>query len=358
MKRIILSLFIIHFSLFIRSQTVEGLSYYLPKTVLKFTLQIEKTTFTAGELAIYSDRYLKKPVRNTDETTYRILDVKMQTVGEVDTTKQYTVTVDKKHTIISLQREKSGLLTHVNYQVLPVLDITPKPNRLLKPVKLNPRDYFTEEMLAAGSNAKLAELVAKEIYAIRESRNQLERGEAEFMPKDGDQLRTMLSRLDTQEKALRQLFDGEETSETYEATVSYTPQQGKEEDIAFRFSKRLGLTSADDLVGEPYYIKIEDLKQLKSLPETLPEDEKNQRLLPLGKNKAKDDIGLIVNLPGKVKITLCTAKEQLLEQELYVAQFGQTENLSGNLFKGKMLTRVKLDTVTGSVIALDIQPTE
>ncbi len=351
MKRTVLLFFTFYFSLFTFSQSpVEGLNYYLPKTVLKFTLQIEQTTFTAGDLALYSDRYLKKPVRNTNETTYRILDVKMQTVGEVDTTKQYTVTIDKKHTIISLQRENNGLLTHVNYHVLPIADLIPKPYLSIKPAKLNPRDYFTEEMLAAGSNAKLAELVAKEIYAIRESRNQLERGEAEFMPKDGEQLKTMLARLDKQEKALLQLFDGEETSQTFEKTISYTPQPDKPEDVAFRFSTRLGLTSADDLAGEPYYIKVEDLKQLKPLPS--PDTQHPSS------NKAKDDIGLIVNIPGKIKITLSSPKETLFEQELYAAQFGQTENLSGNLFKGKMLTRVKLDTVTGSVIAIDVQPIE
>ena len=36
--------------------------------------------------------------------------------------------------------------------------------------KINPRDFLTEEILMAGSTAKMAELVAKEIYNIRESK--------------------------------------------------------------------------------------------------------------------------------------------------------------------------------------------
>ena len=39
--------------------------------------------------------------------------------------------------------------------------------------KINPRDFLTEEILMAGSTAKMAELVAKEIYNIRESKNAL-----------------------------------------------------------------------------------------------------------------------------------------------------------------------------------------
>lgn len=38
-------------------------------------------------------------------------------------------------------------------------------------VKANPRDFLTEEILMASSTAKMAELVAKEIYNIRESKS-------------------------------------------------------------------------------------------------------------------------------------------------------------------------------------------
>lgn len=49
----------------------------------------------------------------------------------------------------------------------------------------NPRQYMTEEILLAGSSAKMAELTAKEIYNIRESKNLILRGQADTMPKDG-----------------------------------------------------------------------------------------------------------------------------------------------------------------------------
>lgn len=68
--------------------------------------------------------------------------------------------------------------------------------------KINPRDFLTEEILMAGSTAKMAELVAKEIYNIRESKNALVRGQADNMPKDGEQLKIMLANLEEQEAAM------------------------------------------------------------------------------------------------------------------------------------------------------------
>ena len=47
---------------------------------------------------------------------------------------------------------------------------------------IDPRKFLTEEILMASSRAKMAELVAKEIYNIRESKNAFLRGEADNMP--------------------------------------------------------------------------------------------------------------------------------------------------------------------------------
>ena len=72
--------------------------------------------------------------------------------------------------------------------------------------KANPRDFLTEEILMASSTAKMAELVAKEIYNIRESKNALLRGQADNMPSDGAQLKIMLDNLNLQEEAMTEMF--------------------------------------------------------------------------------------------------------------------------------------------------------
>ena len=73
---------------------------------------------------------------------------------------------------------------------------------------IDPRSFLTEEILMSNSSAKMAELVAKEIYSIRESKNALLRGEADNMPKDGAQLKLMLDNLNQQETAMTEMFSG------------------------------------------------------------------------------------------------------------------------------------------------------
>ena len=122
----------------------------------------------------------------------------------------------------------------------------------------DPRKFLTEEILMASSRAKMAELVAKEIYNIRESKNALLRGEADNMPQDGAQLKIMLDNLNLQERAMTEMFSGTLKEEPQTFTIRLTPKEMNNE-VAFRFSKRLGIVAIDDLAGEPYYISITDL---------------------------------------------------------------------------------------------------
>lgn len=117
---------------------------------------------------------------------------------------------------------------------------------------LNGADFKTEEILSAGSTSKMAELTANEIYDIRENRALLTKGQADFMPKDGEQLRLMLANLDQQEEGLLQLFRGTDVKETHILAFDITPTQDVEKLPLFNFSKYLGVVDADDPAGTPY----------------------------------------------------------------------------------------------------------
>ena len=101
--------------------------------------------------------------------------------------------------------------------------------------KINPRDFLTEEILTANSTAKMAELVAKEIYSIRESKNALIRGQADFMPQDGQQLRLMLESLEDQEKALIEMFAGHYEVDSTPYIMRINPDKELNNRVAFRF---------------------------------------------------------------------------------------------------------------------------
>ena len=322
--------------------SVEGSSYYLPQTALRFALQIEKSTYTPGEFAGYASRYLKRSdVSLSPSTTYRIVGLKLTSVAQPDTAKFFTAKADAKHSIRSLERDDNGVLVAVNAQPRKVEQ--PKPFRPApKPAPLNPHDYMTEEILSAGSKAKMAELCVTEIYDIRENKGMLNKGQADFMPKDGEQLRIMLRNLDTQENALMQLFVGTTEKDTLEQIVTFVPTREVDKQLLFRFSKYLGMTDTDDL-GSPYYIKIEDLHSMPTLNGVA------------DTRKDKDNVGIYVNLPGKIRASVYNGNALMGAYELYAAQFGKLESISGEMFSRKYTTSIVLNPVTGSIEKIETE---
>ena len=222
-------------------QANEAISYYLPTTAVHVNVIIEKTNYTPGVLAEYAQRYMRLDnVSLEPYTTYRIIATNMYTTAEPDASKLFSLELDKNHFINNVSKTEKGLLLAINGEgkdntVIPTF--TPsKPQPIL-----NSKDYMSQDILSATSSAKMAELTANEIFEIRDSRTQLARGEADFMPKDGTQLKLMMSQLDTQEKALMQVFSGVTTKDTTMTTITYLPTSEVEKQPLFRFSKYYGI---------------------------------------------------------------------------------------------------------------------
>lgn len=328
-------------------EVAEGTGYYLPRTELQFTVKIEKTSYTPGDFAIYAEKYMKmRNVPMKGSVTYRILGLDINSIGERDTSKFYVLPTDNKHNIQTVDIDEDGVLLAINAEPKEVT--LPEPFRPApKPAALNPRDYMNEDVLSAGSSAKMAELCALEIYDIRDSRSMLNKGQADFMPTDGEQLRIMLKNLDMQESALMQLFAGVTVKDTLEAVVKFVPTKVVDKQLLFRFSKWMGITDADDLGGNPYYISVEDKHITPSIQEDL-----------LNKKKVKDNGGFYVNLPGKIKVTLYKGNDQWAAYELYAAQFGTTVPLDEELFDKKLFTSIVLNPVTGNLESIEIENTK
>lgn len=324
-------------------QTVAGTSYYLPKTALRFSFLIEKTTYEPGQFAAYADRYMKKKVSLTPSTTYRIINCDMQPTAVPDTTKQFTLLLDKKISIYQVEKSDEGILLAINATGKRLR----QPDAFVpakQPADLNPRDFMNEDILTANSSAKMAELIAEDIYDIRESRNQLTRGQAESMPKDGEQLKIMMSNLNTQETALNQVFEGITRRDTIEKVITYVPVKGVGKTLLFRFSKKLGITDPDDLAGVPYELTIDEQHQVT-----------DQTPVPEESKKSKEDFGLNVNMPDKIRVVLTSEGETLKTFEVLAAQFGKTENLSAELFGKKQTSKLILNPLTGSIESIQAE---
>ena len=325
--------------------TSEGAVYYLPKTAIRVTMQVEKSTYTPGEFCKYSEKYLRiKDVPTNASTKYRILSVKQEPFAIADTSKCYAVKFDAKTVACNVRLSNEGILLAINTDAKQQPKSAPAPTQQPRPLKNSPKSYLSEEILSAGSTAKMAELTAQEIYELRESKSMLAKGQADFMPKDGEQLKLMLEELNTQNEALTSLFIGTTENDTTTHMFTYVVDKPTKRDILFRFSPEYGLVDNDDLSGTPYYINIEDLKTVAE-PETV--DPK--------KAAKPQQSGIYVNVPGKMRATIFDAKNQIVSNEFAAGQFGNVELLSGVLFNKKYTTRLLLNALTGAVEKLEAE---
>lgn len=317
-----------------------GVTYVLPKTEIELSALVTKHTYTPGEFSKYADRYLRLNNVSSEPETYWTLD-KLQTevVGIPDKDNVYFVKLKDKTVAPLMELTKDGIVCSIN---MPLGSGQPKSAPQLKPksadntANVDPHKFLTEEILMSSSTAKMAELVAKEIYNIRESKNALLRGEADNMPKDGAQLKLMLDNLNQQERAMTEMFAGQVTTEEKVYTIRIVPKEMKNE-VAFRFSKKLGIVANNDLAGEPVYITLTDLKSIN-----IPEEDSRKQV-----------DGIAYNVPGRAHVTLSYQNEELYNAEIPVTQFGVTEYLAPVLFNKNSTTKVLFNQSTGALIKVD-----
>ena len=354
MRKILLVFFTFHCSLlttlaqtavstYLPGVTPEGAIYLLPKTGIRIAVQVEKTTYAPGELCKYAERYLRiKDVSPTPSVNYRITDIRQEAYAVADTSKHYAIKFDAKTAATNVRLSDDGILLGINTDPQPQSKSLSMPHPPLS-TKIDPRQYMNEETLAAGSTAKMAELIAQDIYEIRESRNLLVRGQADNMPKDGEQLRLMLNQLDKQDQAMTSLFIGITEKDTTEHTITVIPDKMSDQQVLFRFSQKLGLLESDDFAGVPYYYKVEDLKTVPPVEVIDP------------KKKNKQAPGVYVNVPGKLRSTISDAKGVISTAEFPAGQFGNVELLSGALFNKRYTTRLWLNPLSGAVEKIDVE---
>ena len=319
----------------------EGIAYFLPKTVLEVNVIATCISYQPGELCQYANRYLKMGNISPDpETHWEIKKIDVRAIGVPDSTKAYIVKLKDKSQMSNMELTDDGIIKAIN-TTYPQGSEQPSGYQLDKTAPAeNARKYLTEEILMAGSTAKMAELTAKEIYNIRDSKNLILRGQADTMPKDGASLKLVIENLEKQEKALTQMFTGITQKEDKLFTFRITPDENMKDKVALRFSKLLGVVSAANLSGEPVYISVN-----KAAPVA-------QQTADDGKKKKKLE-GAIYNIAGKGKVSVKFNGKSYFDGEVPVAQFGTTEVLTTDLFNKKLNTRVIFNPTTGGIVKID-----
>ena len=333
-----------------------GVTYMLPQTEIKIEAEATRQHYEPGQFSKYAERYLRlRDVKQEAETSWTLDEVKVNIVGVPDPSNIYFVEMKDRTTAPLMELTADGIVRSIN---LPFTGDKkaeqPQAKQQEDEALPDPRTFLTEEILMTNSTAKMAELVAREIYSIRESKNALLRGEAENLPKDGAQLQIMLDNLNKQEKAMVQMFEGKVTTEKHHFTKRVTPEEMSNH-VVFRFSKKLGFVEADDLAGEPVELSIVN-KQLIPEQPAEPEGKSSRSIISILTNGNKSAIeGVAYNVPGKADVKLTYQHKDIINTELSLTQFGIQEYLAPQLFNRNTVTQVLFDVNTGALLKIDRQ---
>lgn len=317
-----------------------ALNYYLPYTVADIEFVATKTVCKAGPYYKYAKKYLGvTDIVTEDSETWAIERVCMVPRGIADTENRYQLTFKSGQTPY-IYVNPDGLIYSINAEP-EIADLSCPPVAPDEPDSIDVSKVFSEELLMSGSIAKMAEVAAKQIYRIRESRLDLLTGDVDKMPADGDSFKLIIAQLDAQEAALTALFLGTKSVERVVKRVEYCPEDDVESEILFRFSDFLGFVDADDLSGAPVSISVTVTEKGE-----YPVDNKGN-IVELPKK------ALAYTIPGKAVIAISYDGRTYVEEELPIAQLGVVYGLDSSWFVDKKApANAVFDATTGALLSL------
>ena len=317
-----------------------ALNYYLPYTVADIEFVATKTVCKAGPYYKYAKKYLGvTDIVTEDSETWAIERVCMVPRGIADTENRYQLTFKSGQTPY-IYVNPDGLIYSINAEP-EIADLSCPPVAPDEPDSIDVSKVFSEELLMSGSIAKMAEVAAKQIYRIRESRLDLLTGDVDKMPADGDSFKLIIAQLDAQEAALTALFLGTKSVERVVKRVEYCPEDDVESEILFRFSDFLGFVDADDLSGAPVSISVTVTEKGE-----YPVDNKGN-IVELPKK------ALAYTIPGKAVIVISYDGRTYVEEELPIAQLGVVYGLDSSWFVDKKApANAVFDATTGALLRL------
>ena len=302
-----------------------GVTYTLPLTTFIVDAEVTKVTSKAGPYYKYAEKYLGvKEVITEDKTLYLIDKITLQNKGIPDKDNTYIVEVKSGTLAPYVYLTEEGMLCTINAEFETLQNEADSvKKKKAAPASVTPASVLSEELLMAGSTAKQAEVAAKQIYRIRESRLNILTGEADNLPPDGEAMKLVIEQLEQQERALTNLFTGVVTKESSTSTFTIHPTGDMDKEILFRFSDLLGVLDADDLGGAPVYL---NLTATEKAPVLDPKE---------AEKKEKSMKGIIYNIPGKASIEIKLNNKTLYKGEEQVTQFGSKESLAPSMLEDK-----------------------
>lgn len=319
-----------------------GVTYCLPVTGVRVHAEAECTTFKAGVFAQYAEKYLGlTDVPQEDLVTWEVSMVEMSYVTEPDPSRTFHVLFSEKQPMPTFYLGKDNRLLGINREPqAPKLNVIEDLPVVEEPVApLHAVNVMNEELLKAGSKAKQAEIAARQIFRIRESRMNLLTGDVDVMPADGLSFQLVLDNLKAQEAAYMELFTGVSTTTSSKRDFYLVPNKAESKTL-FRFSRHFGFVDADDLSGEPYNISV-----------VVTDDKRKVPVYTDAKGKPKPvNTGIAYAVPGRASVEIVFRGESIAREDWSMGQFGHVEYLSSMQFTNKKQPSSALfDSETGAL---------
>ena len=319
---------------------LNGITYSLPKTKIDIVITARHTIEKPGPFYQYAERYLAtKEIITINNETWQIDNIEIKSNAIADPNRTFQVAIDNKGIANNITYAHDNIIAGVNVlsDWLDKSDESDKSDNSQFSILNSQFNYsvLNEDALVATSIPKMAEMVARQIYHIRESRTALLSADLDQIP-DGKALKTMLAQLDKEEAELVAFFVGKSTSYTVTKTYSITPDDDLKDYVIARISVSEGLTSAGNVIGEPIYLNVEGT--YINTPLTDPKKEKAPK-------------GFYYNVPGKAKITI-ESPDFTTQTTLPIAQFGYTTYLNAQLTNNKT-ARITFNPELGTILKIE-----
>jgi hypothetical protein len=317
-----------------------GLAYSLPTTMVDVEINVTKIAAKRGPYYRYAEKYLGVQELITEDMTYWELNgITLRPVGVANPDESYVVKF-KSGNPPSMYLSESGALLSINMKPEAAADASPAAAKKSADAAQTPSyAVLTEEQLAAGSTAKQAEMAAKQIYRLRESRTNLITGDVDQLPADGESFKLIMKQLDEQEAALTAMFLGTTVKETMTEVIRINPASKTGKEMLCRFSKYMGVVDNDNLSGSPVYIAGKIIDDFR-----LSEEE--------AKKKSKQK-GVAYMRPGKMQLTVTSESKQLATLEFQVAQLGEVMQFPSDMFDDKKApAKAVFSPETGAVLEI------
>lgn len=319
------------------------LSYNLPSTVVTLEVEALQEKFYAGPYAKYAEKYLGMKVRQKDETTYQLTQIKMVPFVEADQSERYSLSVEKGVIDASfLKLSSAGLVSFADAAVggetqwrFPTQtsgdfsgkgvssNLTSEATVLYK----NDRKESTynkisvqQNMIVAKSLEKKAAETADMILDIRKQRLQIVTGDTDATY-SGEAMAAAIGELTRLEEEYLTLFTGYSETQLQKMNFEVIPDPARESQryIAFRLSDAAGLAPADNLSGKPIVMEF--------IPQQIaPVEEPSEK-----SSKKMPEVMAYYRIPAICTVKLIDGVDILLQSRMPVYQLGLTASLPVNV---------------------------